>query len=431
MTRTTVQVLNFFAAPDTIQALSVEELQHVLEGVVFEPWLWQRAPVKELPEKVRPAARDYSPSPARLGPADARGLQVPCTESRDHLASPVGLLFNELQKSPQGVLAALSKMMELALELDTVGRRATNGSLSAARRAQGRWTVSTAPIILFVIRLLVRIEGFLVYLINYHHWDKQSINGSTWLGFCRGLDCTDAQVAAMTLERAKLRQQLNDQVFPLLECWLDFAMKHNDVDHACVLHAHLAFIHLHTMPHEYTPEMITTFLTSQVRPSPSSRPVAADRSRPDLLDCALRLRPRRQGGHQDQAHGRRQDGGAAAAAAAASREFAQRGSTRPRLRLHWAFRTRQCSTCSRSTARPSWSGSTRARSTPTRSWVRRAASPRTVAVALTAAVVAPQRPSCAWLPSRARATSRWTRTLRCACGTAWTACTASAASCPR
>ena len=44
----------------------------------------------------------------------------------------------------------------------------------------GRWTHRAAAIILFVVRLLVRVEGFMLFVINYNRRDKMRVNGTGW-----------------------------------------------------------------------------------------------------------------------------------------------------------------------------------------------------------------------------------------------------------
>ena len=44
----------------------------------------------------------------------------------------------------------------------------------------GRWTHRAAAIILFVVRLLVRVEGFMLFVINYNRRDKMQVNGTGW-----------------------------------------------------------------------------------------------------------------------------------------------------------------------------------------------------------------------------------------------------------
>lgn len=103
-------VLHFFASPENINALGLPILQDVLDGVLFEPGLWQ-------PPNVQVKVGSHM---ARLG-AHIRltGLplqlpdKIPC-DSRAHLATPVGLLLNELQKSPQVQRGLLQSSMACA-----------------------------------------------------------------------------------------------------------------------------------------------------------------------------------------------------------------------------------------------------------------------------------------------------------------------------
>ena len=69
-------LLRFFSTPERIGALADPFLQEVLDAAMFEPSLWQHKLKKDCPEDV---------------PA----------QDREHLATPCGLLLNELVKSPQ------------------------------------------------------------------------------------------------------------------------------------------------------------------------------------------------------------------------------------------------------------------------------------------------------------------------------------------
>jgi hypothetical protein len=68
-------VLNFFSNPEHIGALSSLDVQSLIDSVVFEPGLWHPPVKKVIPVSV---------------PADDRSF----------LATPIGLLFNELLMSP-------------------------------------------------------------------------------------------------------------------------------------------------------------------------------------------------------------------------------------------------------------------------------------------------------------------------------------------
>eukprot|EP00954_Amorphochlora_amoebiformis_P004976 391444-Amorphochlora_amoeboformis.AAC.1 len=87
-------ILNFFAHPARVKALAEPQLQNVLDSVLYEPDLWQELDEKKIPEKI----------PTYL-------------ENREFLATPNGLLFNELKHSPQGLMKSLSDLLELVLEM--------------------------------------------------------------------------------------------------------------------------------------------------------------------------------------------------------------------------------------------------------------------------------------------------------------------------
>jgi hypothetical protein len=64
-----------------------EELQEVLDAALFEPATWQSPEMAAVPPPT------HIPAP-----------------TRDHLATPCGLLFNELLKSPKVLLDSLDKV---------------------------------------------------------------------------------------------------------------------------------------------------------------------------------------------------------------------------------------------------------------------------------------------------------------------------------
>ena len=69
--------------------------------------------------------------------------------TRAHLATPCGLLFNELVKSPQNVLLAFEKLLDLVLEHDT-----------------GRYSETSSPVILYIVRIIIVLEGYVLYLLD-------------------------------------------------------------------------------------------------------------------------------------------------------------------------------------------------------------------------------------------------------------------------
>lgn len=134
-------ILQFFATPERILALGAPELRELLDYVLFEPDLWQNAYATYIPKVV--------PAP-----------------NRTHLGTPCGLLFNELQKAPHGIVKCITSLLTLALELDT-----------------GKYSPRSSAILLYVVRLCVRVDGFMTYIIKHNEWR-------------RAADAADAEIKA-------------------------------------------------------------------------------------------------------------------------------------------------------------------------------------------------------------------------------------------
>jgi hypothetical protein len=107
---------------------------------------------------------------------------------------------------------------------------------------------SSSPLILFVVRLLIRVEGYMMYFIRHHKWDKQNINSTGWASFVRGLDCTDEEMVVISEKRDEVRTVLNNTVFPMIDRWCRRAMYSDNTKVSCVLHAHLAYFFLNVPP---------------------------------------------------------------------------------------------------------------------------------------------------------------------------------------
>eukprot|EP00954_Amorphochlora_amoebiformis_P026472 1379476-Amorphochlora_amoeboformis.AAC.1 len=75
----------------------------------------------------------------------------------------------------------------------------------------GRYLASSGPIILYVIRTLVRVEGFMLYLIKHHEWDHTCVNGTGYEAFIRGLEITDKEHKILSAKREELRFVLSEQ----------------------------------------------------------------------------------------------------------------------------------------------------------------------------------------------------------------------------
>jgi hypothetical protein len=110
-------LLSFFAQQDRVGALANPKLQAVLDCALFEPGYW-------LPKD-----------------ATQETMQIPFRNRRKNLATPCGLLFNELQHSPAGLLKSLADMLDVILDLET-----------------NQYAAATSEVILYLVRLLVRVH---------------------------------------------------------------------------------------------------------------------------------------------------------------------------------------------------------------------------------------------------------------------------------
>ena len=86
-------VLHFFADRTRVKAIASPKVQLLLDAALFEPGPWRTAHVAPLPACI---------------PAHERSC----------LATPAGLLLNELRHSPASLVAAVHELLELALEMD-------------------------------------------------------------------------------------------------------------------------------------------------------------------------------------------------------------------------------------------------------------------------------------------------------------------------
>ncbi|PHJ19124.1 ef hand domain-containing protein, partial [Cystoisospora suis] len=129
-------ITQFFTEEGRIDCLSVSALQHVLEAVLFEPWQHQKDEKKEVPEAIPPSNREY-------------------------FATPLGLLFNELIYSPDVLLSSLLELLEIAIDKDT-----------------GYYNSPNASILLYIIRLIVRLQGYVLFILRFHlYWEEHRDGG--------------------------------------------------------------------------------------------------------------------------------------------------------------------------------------------------------------------------------------------------------------
>ena len=119
-------VLNFFSK-DRVNILFRKELRVVLRSILFEPRTWvapqSRTKIEEIPTP------------------------------KQNLATPYGLLMNEILFSPRATVEPLLKILENGVTL-----------------AVGNYASSFVEVFLFLIRLAVQVEGYIVYARD--HWKE-------------------------------------------------------------------------------------------------------------------------------------------------------------------------------------------------------------------------------------------------------------------
>eukprot|EP00954_Amorphochlora_amoebiformis_P002751 216063-Amorphochlora_amoeboformis.AAC.1 len=173
---------------------------------------------------------------------------VPTVKS-ELLATPYGLLINEIHRSPDAVLQSVHKLLELALDLDT-----------------GTFKSSTVDIILYVVRLCCRVENYVDFMIQLETKTHE----------CIRTPLRDVKVTERTLEklvdyRAQLRTMLRGKVHKMVEGYIIEAMREIEgkvddevVDRntkiACRMHTHLILIYRNVPLVDLTPDIASTLL---------------------------------------------------------------------------------------------------------------------------------------------------------------------------
>ena len=204
------------------------------------------------------------------------------------LATPAGLLLNEMVHAPAPLVGALREMLAAALELD-VGLFEPRGPAAAA---------------LYVLRLLVRVEGYMLALEalaagqSEGQSERQSEGPSAGGG--RSATASSASVSSAPVEelggahggapiaggwssllrerlrgsserlqtlrrgRLALREQMESTAVPMVRQWLSKAVRAQHTESTCALRAHLAYLHRNVRASELTPASVATMLSSQV-----------------------------------------------------------------------------------------------------------------------------------------------------------------------
>lgn len=132
-------IAKFFASNDRIHSLKEQQLQYVLDDVLFQP------------DRFASDGTEVAPT------------YIP-TRKRQELSTPYGMLINELHRSPKVIVDSVSELLKQALDLDT-----------------GAPEESTLPIMLYVIQLACRMESYLDMMIRVTNGTHESFSELTAL----------------------------------------------------------------------------------------------------------------------------------------------------------------------------------------------------------------------------------------------------------
>jgi len=189
-------VMSFFSSKDHVNLLLSKDLQNVLQSVIFEPGNWISKRETETITQV--------PLPPE------KELQL--------IGATDGLLANELVHAPDAFLNSLLEFGKLVLMLNT-----------------GSYKSATVDIILFAVRLISRIEQFLVYAMDL----AVQTNRKTHLENLMG-------------HRDRLRKFMIGTVRAVLLDWERQCRKDNELNFSCVLAAHVVLLYRSVRDNEMT-----------------------------------------------------------------------------------------------------------------------------------------------------------------------------------
>jgi hypothetical protein len=197
-------VLSFFATEDRVSCLGHNTLRQLLEAVLFEPG-------KFLPRELN----------------DTVPAQVPA-EDPALLATALGTLVNELVFTPEGVIEPLMRLVKLAREMDA-------GTVH---------NTSVVEIILYLVRVVARIESYVAYTLQLYDSGRQ----------VRGFTMQPEALERLRHAHDELRETVYRGFLPMIEAWNNemmqgmqkWAESAHDIDKAtrtsANLHAHILLL---------------------------------------------------------------------------------------------------------------------------------------------------------------------------------------------
>jgi hypothetical protein len=230
-------ILTFFSTEDRIHKLQSPELRAIFDSVLFEPGKY-----------------------LRMDMTNVEPLVVP-TQHPALLATPFGLLMNEMSRSPDTIIRSVLVLLRGALACDTG---------SVADEDADEFNVST-QIILYLSRVGARVDNYLSFLIDHARGEHDTI-----VHELRGSDIPDDILSKLIQGRESLRELLHEKFSELFEDYLHRLQRETENDPtneklidrnsrlACDLHAHKFILYRNYHERDMLPDVLKTLIGSFV-----------------------------------------------------------------------------------------------------------------------------------------------------------------------
>lgn len=230
-------LLAFFSSEDRVHKLQSPQLRNILDSVLFEPGKY-----------------------LAMGMTGVAPTMVPSNNPK-LLATPYGLLMNDLLSSPDLVVRAVMSILTGALSCDT-------GTVVDESTA---YFNTSSVIILYAVRLAARVDNYISFLID---WATGTHDCIDWP--LREVDIPEHLLVKLQSARISLRDLMTNSFSVLLEDYLkkldNELTKNPDNDTlldrnsrlACDLHSHKLLLHRNYNESEMSPEVAKTLVGSFV-----------------------------------------------------------------------------------------------------------------------------------------------------------------------
>lgn len=230
-------LITFFSSEDRIHKLQCAELRQILDSVMFEPGKYLAVDM-----------------------GGVEPMMVP-TRHPELLATPYGLLMNELYRSPDTIIRSILTLLRGALAVDTG---------SVVDEGAKEFNTSTM-IILYITRLAARVDNYFTFLIDWTKKQHDCVDAPL-----REVEVYDDTLQKLVQGQASLRSLLHVQFENLFEDYLRRLDVQTSSDPnneslidrnsrlACDLHSHKLLLYRNFHDHELTPAAVKTLVGSFV-----------------------------------------------------------------------------------------------------------------------------------------------------------------------